>query len=69
MDSRDIGWRSRYRGCGHNCGGLCSGLRHGSVLAPELGVDALEVIRARPEVLKRATRLIRSRVVVLLADL
>ena len=49
--------------------GLRSGLGHDGVLAPELGVNALEVVRARPEVLKRATRLIRSRVMVLLANL
>jgi hypothetical protein len=70
MDSRDrMGWRwctscSRSR--------LLRGvlrLWHDGVLAPELGVDALEVVRARPEVLKRPTGLIRRRVVVLLPNL
>lgn len=50
-------------------GGLRNSLGHDGVLAPELGVDALEVVRARPEVLERTARLIRRTVVILLADL
>jgi len=64
-----LGYCTSCRGHSRSTDGLRAGLWHDGILAPELGIDALEVVHARPEVLKRATRLIRSRVVVLLADL
>ena len=68
-EGRDGGTVRAVRGRGFSSGRLRVGLRHDGILAPELGIDAFEVIHARPEVLKRATRLIRSTVMVPLADL
>ena len=53
--------------CGR--GGPRGGLRGEGILAPELGVDGVEVVRARPGVLKRATGFIGCSVVVLLVNL
>ena len=68
-EGRDGGTLRAVRGRGCSSGRLRVGLRDDGILAPELGIDAFEVIHAGPEVLKRATRFIRGTVVVSLADL
>ena len=44
-------------------------LRQATVLAAVLAVDALEVVSARPDVVERALGDVRTRIMVLLAEL